>query len=70
MHFVVNNLDQMVFSQYIEKYLTFGEVENLDEDVVAVVAAAVAVAVWRLLVPVEQLKRKLILFQALFLPAF
>ncbi len=49
---VVNNLDQMVFSQCIAKYLTFGEVENLDEDVVAVAAAAVAVAAWRLPVPI------------------
>ena len=46
----------MVFARCTAKYSTFGEAENLGEDVVVVVVAAVAVVVWRLPVPVKNLK--------------
>jgi hypothetical protein len=57
---VVSNSDLMVFVLCIEKYLTFGEVENLGEDVVVVVVA-VAVVVWLLPVPVKLFLRFLVL---------
>ncbi len=57
---VVSNSDLMVYVLCTAKYLTFGEVENLGEDVVVVVAA-VAVVVWLLPVPVKRFLRFLVL---------